>query len=316
MLPTRYSKYITYFIRNNRLRRAFIGLFFISLLLAVEVFGELHSEIYVIAFLFVAVLYLDVIENQLISVIGDVKSINERSNELEENLVEVKQHTNEIGNHVSSASVYNHEDSLAPKMDQLISETDPDYVFMLDYSSKKGEYIIDEARKHDAEVYLLIKNPDTAVRNYQRERIIGQITHSLFSMFSEYDNLYVGLYGETGSVRARLIGNSCVTVGWYRYECIDTMASERIWGHNNPTFLFTQDDKSFDDVSRWVREDVLAMHWENSTDLQTLYNAGNLPEINEWVNTNSESEREKEKKEQYIKKTSGAAEKAQQKLFD
>lgn len=316
MIPNRYRKQVRTFIRNSRLRRSLLGGIAFVFLFGMEFLSVLPLEYTLVAFIFIGILYLDILEEQTLSVTDMARSIETTSDSMEDDLEDIKQRANKIGNDLNPVAVYPHEDSLAPELQRIIPERSPDHVFMLDYSSKKGEYIINEARKEDAEIFLLIKNPNHAVRNYQRERIIRQLTHSLFAMFDEYENLHVGLYNETGSVRARIIGDECVCVGWYRYECTGPEHREKIWGHNNPTFLLTADDQAFEETNRWLREKVMDTHWENGTDLETLFDAGELPEVEEWVHEESTTEREVEKKLEYIDQISGSADDAQQVLFD
>lgn len=316
MFPSRYKEQIRDFARNSRFRRTVLGAIAVVCLVVVEFLSVFPPEYTIIAFLFIGILYLDILEEQTLSITKITRKIEDRSNTMNDDLENIIQRTDKIGDDLNPIPVYPHEDSVAPELQRIISEKTPEHVFMLDYSSKKGEYIVDAARKAGSEVFILIKNPNNAVRNYQRERIVGQLTHSLFAMFEDYDCLHVGLYNETGAVRARVLGEDHLCVGWYRYECTESDGDERIWGHNNPAFILSEDDQAFDDINRWLREEVLATHWENSTDLATLLESNDMPELERWVHEDSTTEQEVDRKREYIEQISGSSQHAQQVLFD
>lgn len=301
-------------VRNSRIRRGVLGASAVLLLAAVQFLGAFQPGYTIIVFLFIGLLYLDILEEQTLTTTKSAQEIEDRVSAINDEIENINHRTNQIDMGLDPVSVYPHEDSAADEIQRIISEERPEYVFMLDYSSKKGEYIIDAARKANSEVFLLIKNPNNAVRGYQRERILGQLTHSLYAMFDDYDCLHVGLYNETGAVRARILGEDNLYVGWYRYEC--TEKDERIWGHNNPAFILNENDQAFDDVNRWLREAVLATHWDNAADLATLTKSGDLPELDDWIHKDSTTEKEIEQKREYIEQISGGSDHAQQILFD
>ncbi|MFB6146120.1 MAG: hypothetical protein ABEJ08_00350 [Halobacteriaceae archaeon] len=177
------------------------------------------------------------------------------------------------------------------RFETVIDEANPEEVVLVDYSSERGRRVVRTAMEEDAEVYLFMKLPATVstpgagdwtgergapINERQANKIVDQLTRH-HREYDEPERLHVYLYRANASVRARLIDDSHVAVGWYRFGTKNVTGFGRgvgIHGVNNPMLLLPSGHPEHAEFDGWLREEVLPDLLRDSVTLWELLSEG------------------------------------------
>lgn len=295
-VPQRLSGPVRNFIESNRWRRALAALVVLGTIAGtlLEQFSPLAATGILVTFAF---LYMETLESQVLDF--DEKLEQFRNELLEAEVLE-----------------RGAEDA---RFEKVIEETDPDNVVMVDYSSERGRRVARTAMESGADVYLFVKAPGDVenrgagdwsgergvpINGRQESKVVDQLTRH----HREYDDperLHVFLYRPNASVRARLIGDSHVSVGWYRFGTKNVTGFGRgvgIHGANNPMLLLPEGHPEHEEFDAWLRRDVLPDLLTDSLTLhELLTEAENCPErLSRWY----DREYDRDQKEEFVRAVS------------
>lgn len=169
------------------------------------------------------------------------------------------------------------------RISERIDENNPDTIHLLDYSANYAQEIFEN--ETNAEIYLLIKSPQSAIN---RKQSADQIQTTLRNDLKSYidgiptNRVHVRLYMQQGSIRGRRIGERHLILSWYtrKFESagdapppdsetlfeavLDRGGDEKqeLWGHKNPMVEFTRGDDGYEVVDEEFFQDVYRNLWE------------------------------------------------------
>lgn len=124
---------------------------------------------------------------------------------------------------------------------------------LIEYSSESVKEILNKLKSMEAEIELLICNPNFTITNdlerpfhsshpgssdFQKEKRICLTIGELHRItLGDYDKVKIKCYRTPGSLRGRNFGDRWFQVGWYTYQTAgdrEVFGSPQIWGHRNP----------------------------------------------------------------------------------
>jgi len=169
------------------------------------------------------------------------------------------------------------------RISKRIKENNPSSIHLLDYSANYAAEIFENDT--DADIYLLIKSPQSAInRNQSEEQIQTTLRNDLKSYIDEIptDRVHVRLYIQQGSIRGRRIGERHLFLSWYTrkfesardvplpdsetlFEMVlnrEADEMQKLWGHKNPMVEFTRGDDGYGVVDEGFFQDVYRNLWE------------------------------------------------------
>jgi hypothetical protein len=119
----------------------------------------------------------------------------------------------------------------------------------IEYSSDNIRPVIQELLEDGTDVHLLMQHPDSAISDYQKNKILQKMQGTHFDFSSSSGSLTMDYYKDIASIRGRVFDNELICVGWYTYDRRDNEKNEpEVWGHNNPTIVIESTDKGFSDI--------------------------------------------------------------------
>jgi hypothetical protein len=136
-----------------------------------------------------------------------------------------------------------------------IEEVRPRRATMLELSAATISPILLALRDVEAQIRLLVSNPEKYLSVWQERRIHASLAQLLMVDFAGYDAITVGLYSVPPSLRGRRIADT-ISVGWYthrdnqRLDVIDP-ASAETWGHDNALVFGGTDSPSGRVLAAW-----------------------------------------------------------------
>jgi len=107
-----------------------------------------------------------------------------------------------------------------PQIQEFIEKEHPETSDLLEYSTSSTRALLQELRKANVRIRLLICHPDSAVSPHER-RTIELGIENLRKDFRGYGNIIVKQYRTPASLRGRNIGGKWINVGWYLYSNTD-----------------------------------------------------------------------------------------------
>lgn len=277
MLPSRIARPLEDFLRERgTLGRWALLLVVFGAILGLNYFGGVQTVAGVGLLVAVILVYLNVLEAQL----DDVESAMSA---------------------MSSTDVVPSSADLSGAVCDRIRQTEPDRVFMVDYSTDNGEDAIHAAIDAGAEVYVFMRHPawvdpdedhsrhtrrTEPANPHQRGKVFKQLTRRghLYDAFEESDRsrLHVRLYRTDATARVRKLGDQHVFLGWYAYEKTETEMA--IWGHNIPTLSLSRYDEGYTAVDDWLTEEYLPMLWDDSVSLAEFFDDEDCPpDFRRWI---------------------------------
>lgn len=129
--------------------------------------------------------------------------------------------------------IYRDQQEATEPLLQLIRQTKPRRVDLIEYSAVTVEALLHELTAIGATVRLLIHDPETAETPWQRERIRGSRANLLDVVFRDYPHVEIREYQEPASLRGRRFDGQTVCASWYTYAADDI----GVWGHINPVII-------------------------------------------------------------------------------
>lgn len=156
-----------------------------------------------------------------------------------------------------------------------VRKNNPAEAYLLEYSATTVKDLLGELRKGRTKIFLLLKNPATAIDTFQKERICASIKDLALATSPDYENIAIKCYDENASLRGRKLGE-VINIGWYTYE---RTGSTQIWGHNNPLITLLVDRKEGQFIDAMFKR-VFENLWLRASDLQKICNECNTSNCN------------------------------------
>lgn len=256
---------------------------------------------------------IEEIDNALGTVESGVSTVEEDISTLKTDSGEQTEQLASISQELHTENVFPHNEDVNRHVDRVITADDKE-LFLLDYSSRYAEEIIDSYIDSGRTIYLLIRNPVNEDIENQERQICEQIK-DLYTVFQQAasPNIYVRMYSVEGAVRARKIGNSHLYLGWYHRELIpeasadnphplasgngydlDISTQQQLWGHDNPMVHFSHHEKGFQVLDNWFKHRIYGPLWSEALTLEELYNTGDLhPELVKWLESGNKQAMQK-----------------------
>ena len=120
----------------------------------------------------------------------------------------------------SGEDAYETQAQAMPKIKEFIQKEHPVTSDLLEYSTGSIRELLEELRKANVRIRLLMCHPDSAVSPHERDAI-GLGIANLRRDFKGYENIAVKQYRTPASLRGRNIGGKWINVGWYLYSSLD-----------------------------------------------------------------------------------------------
>jgi uncharacterized membrane protein len=136
----------------------------------------------------------------------------------------------------SSLETYEDQAQALPQILRFVKEERPEKCDLLEYSTSSTRQLLQELRKANVEIRLLICRPDKAVSDHERKAIELGI-ENIRKDFKNYGHITVRQYATPASLRGRNIGGKLINVGWYLYSSAGGEVDVR--GHD--TMMITSD---------------------------------------------------------------------------
>lgn len=161
-------------------------------------------------------------------------------------------------------------------------------VRLIEYSSQTIRPILAKLKEVEAEVELLISNPNYSITNdnerqlhspkpgnsdFQKEkRICPAVGYLQKYTLGDYDKVKIKCYRVPGSLRARSFGNRWTQVGWYTYDAREdpeVFGSPQIWGDQNPVITVST-SRPEGQILRTMFDTVFEGMWNESLPLRDV----------------------------------------------
>jgi len=156
---------------------------------------------------------------------------------------------------------YENQAQVMPQIQEFIEKERPETSDLLEYSTSSIRALLQELRKANVRIRLLICHPDNAVSAHER-RTIELGIENLRKDFKDYRNITVKQYRMPASLRGRNIGGKWINIGWYLYSNTDGEIDIR--GHDVAMILSdvnTPQGKELKGMFSWAFEAL----WKDST---------------------------------------------------
>lgn len=136
----------------------------------------------------------------------------------------------------SSLETYEDQAQALPRILKFIAKEHPETCDLLEYSTSSVRVLLQELRKANVRIRLLICHPDKALSPHEQRTIeIG--IKNIRKDFKNYKRITVMQYTTPASLRGRNIGGKLINVGWYLYS--NTEGEVDLRGHD--TMMITSD---------------------------------------------------------------------------
>jgi hypothetical protein len=136
----------------------------------------------------------------------------------------------------SSLETYEDQVQALPRIHEFVEKERPETCDLLEYSTSSTRVLLQELRKANVRIRLLICHPDQAVSVHER-RTIELGIENIRKDFKNYRSITVRQYATPASLRGRNIGGKLINVGWYLYS--NTEGEVDLRGHD--TMMITSD---------------------------------------------------------------------------
>jgi hypothetical protein len=113
---------------------------------------------------------------------------------------------------------------------KYIDQKRPKKADLIEYSTATIHDLLETLKRFNCELRILICNPDSAVNDFQRDRINDRIRDLTTLTFLNYPAIEVRMYRLPASIRGRLFDQEYLTVGWHTH----TAGPAGLYGHTNP----------------------------------------------------------------------------------
>jgi hypothetical protein len=160
-----------------------------------------------------------------------------------------------------SLEAYEDQAQAMPQIQEFIEKERPETSDLLEYSTSSTRSLLQELRKANVRIRLLICHPDNAVSAHER-RTIELGIENLRKDFKDYGNITIKQYRTPASLRGRNIGGKWINVGWYLYSNMDGEVDIR--GHDVAMILSdvnTPQGKKLKAMFSWAFDAL----WQDST---------------------------------------------------
>lgn len=134
--------------------------------------------------------------------------------------------------------VFEDQQTTLPEIQKFIEKSRPETCDLLEYSTSSIRVLLQQLRKANSQIRLLMCHPDNAASAHERSTIEVGIDN-IRRDFKGYKRMTVKLYTTPASLRGRNFGGKLINVGWYVYSHIDGELD--LSGHDNAMVLSDAD---------------------------------------------------------------------------
>lgn len=128
-----------------------------------------------------------------------------------------------------SVTVFRNEPEAYRDLRRHIESSPPSKADLIEYSTSTIHDLLELLREANCNLRILICNPDSAITDFQAQRIRDRIGDLTTVTFREFDRVDIRMYRLPASIRGRFIDGQYVTMGWHVY----TADSVGVFGHTH-----------------------------------------------------------------------------------
>lgn len=178
-------------------------------------------------------------------------------------------------------------DDVRSRILDYLTESPPNTLYSIDYSSQRSKPIIERAIKDECTVYLLVRHPSRSLK-WRVSKNQAQRTRSaiddLLQVYGEHrDNgakLHIQFYYQTGGLRARRMDNQRLYTGWYTFDNRNGKPPEtkHVHGDNNPMVASADQDEGYEALNEMF-ESAFYAHWKEGCSLAESLNDSDVAAV-------------------------------------
>jgi hypothetical protein len=118
---------------------------------------------------------------------------------------------------------------------QFVQKHHPAQVDLILHSGLVVSELLDSLKDSRSRIRLLLKHPDTAESEADKQVILSQAIRLVEVTLKDYDKVEIKCYTSPASIRGKLFDKEALSVSWYTYT---TGLRYKVYGHDNAA-LFT-----------------------------------------------------------------------------
>jgi hypothetical protein len=193
--------------------------------------------------------------------------------------------------------VYQNDNNASRKQGEYIVNKKPRKLKFCEYSSGSVQTLVGHLAESEStrSVQLLICHPDNAYNDYQKRRILEQISalsHSIDIEAAKNMGLKIKCYERPASLRGRKSDDELVVFGWYTYYRKPQVQNpKQIWGAENPVVFAFMSHPHGKTMGDWF-DKMFDEHWNAAVPGQQAFSMyrSKWDISDEWLNAvNSKS---------------------------
>lgn len=146
-----------------------------------------------------------------------------------------------------SMGVYDDLQEMSPEIQEFVAKKRPETCDLLEYSTSTTRMLLQDLKKANVRIRLLMCHPDNAVSAHERKTIELGI-ENLHKDFKDYKRIKVKLYTTPASLRGRNFGGKLINVGWYVYSHFGDEVN--VSGHDTAMILSSADTQQGQKLKR------------------------------------------------------------------
>jgi hypothetical protein len=127
-----------------------------------------------------------------------------------------------------------------PHVQEFLEKERPETCDLIEYSTISSRILLQELKKANLRIRLLMCHPDQAISDHERKTIEVGI-ENIRKDFRDYKRIKVKLYTTPAAFRGRNFGGKFINVGWYLYSHSEGEIS--ITGHDTAMILSEADTR-------------------------------------------------------------------------
>jgi hypothetical protein len=153
-----------------------------------------------------------------------------------------------------------------PQIQAFLEKERPETCDLLEYSTSSTRTLLQELRKANVRIRLLMCHPERAISTHERMAIEVGIDN-VRKDFKDYKRIKAKLYATPASLRGRSVGGKLINVGWYVYSHSEGELSIR--GHDNAMVLSDTDTPQGQNLKHMFNSAFDAL-WNDPTTMELV----------------------------------------------
>jgi hypothetical protein len=229
----------------------------------------------------------------LVVLVEHMASSTDRFQALEASVDKLETSVDEIRTSIGvreGIEIYKTDHVASRKQREFVANRKPKKAQLCEYSSGTVTSLLMDLAEVETtrSVQLLVCHPDRAFNDYQKDRIVGQMSALANSITVEQAQdmgLEIRCYEHPASLRGRVIDDELVVFGLYTHDRRSHLTTEQqIWGAENPVVMTFRTHPYGEVMSNWFNE-VFARLWKDAIPLQQALSSyrADQPVSPEWL---------------------------------